>query len=440
MTTIQKLTLGLGIIVLLAFIPTSGVDATSASCQVTSTYPGFEWLDTSVCSCTAYRNRESSGWSKDGWQVPEYGNACEKLCSDLWACIDAEKKPAPTSVSILDQLSPDDPPDEPLPDDPAYQFCLPPEDDSVGSLINPNDKTSLLGFLYPLFPTANAQISSNHSIITKIEGEVLIKTKNAPRWAPAFKGQRIMVGDKIKTGRTGRCNVKFANSANFRMRGLSQLEIPNQSREQCRINKRVGYLDMRFGNIWENVATKGRDIVIYTPMGSTGIRDTSLGHLIGETPSKYQPHPIFENLFTSIAQAAGTEPIVHVRHDDVTNISEFYVEQGLVYVHDVNQTTTLPLQAGEHITLEPGRIPKVADVILGEQVVAPWWESSINNKLGYINLLYFIAGLGITITIARKMKKRGIIIKTIVVIAGIFITIVIIGFLNADLLTYLFSD
>ncbi len=120
---------------------------------------------------------------------------------------------------------------------------------------------------------AEAQIYSNYSLVTFIQGEVMIMTKSAAKWAPAYKGQRLSIGDKIKTGRSGRAEVKFANSAIFRMRPLSQLEIPS---EKDNDGKRVGFLDMKFGKVWSKVKPvgKGESFKVRTPTAVAGIRGT----------------------------------------------------------------------------------------------------------------------------------------------------------------------
>lgn len=120
---------------------------------------------------------------------------------------------------------------------------------------------------------AEAQIYSNYSLVTFIQGEVMVMTKSAAKWTPAYKGQRLSIGDKIKTGRSGRAEVKFANSAIFRMRPLSQLEIPSEKGNE---GKRVGFLDMKFGKVWSKVKPvgKGESFKVRTPTAVAGIRGT----------------------------------------------------------------------------------------------------------------------------------------------------------------------
>jgi hypothetical protein len=109
-TLIKKISIGLGMILLLAFIPTAGVDA-SCNDIINSSYPGYEWLDVGACGCMAY-GIEGMGWTTDGWQ-PEYGKACEQLCSTLWDCRYAERGEVPTTGrNLLDQLPRTDTTDE----------------------------------------------------------------------------------------------------------------------------------------------------------------------------------------------------------------------------------------------------------------------------------------------------------------------------------------
>jgi len=421
MTTIHKLTLVFG---LMMFLATPSVVMAANTCK--EALSGFSKKE-KECTCY-YAFGSNMGGTR--WTDPEHGtkyifpHGCDEYCEESILC-ESGRTSKSTSKKILDRLFSDDtddelPPDDPIdvlppadtddelsPDDPANQFCQPPDaDEAVGSINNPSDKIGLLDFLYPLLPVANAQIYSNYSVVTYTKGDVLILKAGTTQWAPVFKGQRMTIGDKLKTGKTGKCSLKFANSATLNLRPLSQLEIPDhKDGYDCRLRKNVGYLDMKFGKVWEKVINAGGDMVIKTPTGSTGIRDTSMGHLRGEAPSKYQPHPIFDFLFTSIAQAAGSEPIVHVRHDDVTNTSEFYVEQGQVYVHDADETTSMPLQAGEHIALGAGDVPQEENILPGQAIENPWWEEDKGLDT-FQKVLGLILVVGIIYLLWKRSKKN----------------------------------
>jgi len=312
-------------------------------------------------------------------------------------------------------------------DDPASQFCLPPK---TSEALPPNG-TGLLSFLHPLFPAAEAQIYSTYSVITYIKGEVLVKAAGATQWSPAFKGQRIMIGDKIKTtGRGSRASLKFANSAVLTLRDNSQLEIPTQHSGECRLGHRTGYLDMKFGKVWRKLTNNG-DIIIKTPRGSTGIRDTSAGHLRGEATPDYSFTSLLAYLDIPLALAADdAEPIVHINYDEDTDTSMFYAEQGVVYVYDASETTSIPLEAGEHISLTVGSVPTIADIVSGENVVDPWWTASAALNNTYLNILYFVAGFIVVGLVVRKLKKRGFIVKVVVVVIGLLLIILAIGFIN----------
>ena len=302
--------------------------------------------------------------------------------------------------------------DIPQGDPEDYAFCLPP-----GSPIDSGGGPK--GFLHPT--EVHAQISSNYSIVTRIEGEVLIKTKNATQWAPAFKGQRLMVGDKIKTGRSGRAEVKFANSAIFRMRPYSEMWIPDQAATECRLDHRVGFLDMKFGKVWSAVTGKP-SVKVKTPnavIGTVRKHDPMQGDAggSGDALGEYVEVPFAGVAYVggvahaaNIAHAAGDEIIVHSYHDETTGVSKFAVENGAVDVMNLSESGAVELTSGEHLTVNSGENPDGDNVENFADVSDAWWEDDYNWG-GLPNYVYFIAGLvlvgGLVFVVKRVVKRRG---------------------------------
>ncbi len=359
------------------------------------------------------------------------------------------------------------PEDDFPPDDPRNAFCQPPE----GAVAQANE--------YGI-PIANAQIYSNYSVVTHLEGEVWIMTKNAPQWAPAFKGQRMTIGDKIKTTKNGRCEVTFANSAVFRMRPLSQLEIPDHKNGcSCHLNHRVGYLDMKFGKVWSKVKPTDDecDWWVKTPTAIAGGSDRGYGDLprnyvsypkpeestwnklknvwsdiinnlsSDDTPSNSpenyrQPQSFRESGMSEVAlnvidiQKAlaedGGEIILHASYDEATQISKFYVEEGSVDISDIGETVSVPLSAGEQITVEPDALPHDMDIEPVAQVAGQWWEEW-DEQSGfsvYVPLIVFVAGIVTTIIVICRSKKRGFLRKIGIAVLGFILAFIVTMFVS----------
>ena len=334
------------------------------------------------------------------------------------------------------------------PDDPRNQFCQPPEDAEYSY----NE--------YGI-PIANAQIFSNYSVVTHTEGEVLVMTKNAPRWAPVYKGQRISIGDKIKTGRNGTAEVKFANSAVFRMRPLSQLEIPDHKDGcSCHINHKVGYLDMKFGKVWSKVkpVEDECDWWVKTPTAIAGGSDRydpdlargyvnyDSGEGEGEkrtfkdlwydiinnlssdnTPSNSiehyrEPQSFRESCIGEVAfnvinikkalAEGGGEIILHSAYDEETQISKFYVEKGEVKISDPKEYVSVIVSEGETMSVSPDTVPHDMDVQPASQVSGQWWEEW-NDDSGLSILIPIVLYIGGIVFVIRKVlkSKRGVFSK-----------------------------
>ncbi|MCK5017638.1 MAG: hypothetical protein KAS32_11285 [Candidatus Peribacteraceae bacterium] len=411
-------------------------------------------------------------------------------CPDLYIAIDGKcvhEDDLPPPPPRDDYYTPptDPPVDEyvPLPPivdtPPPLPPELPADDESWNAFCQPLD-AELLSYNQYGIPIANAQIYSNYSVVTHIEGEVLIKVKGAPMWAPVFKGQRLTIGDKIKTSRNGRAEVKFANSAIFRMRPLSQLEIPDHKNScDCHANVRVGYLDMKFGKVWSKVKPIGagcewsvktptaiaggtdrwdsdlpRGYVSYPERDNTSTLDklknvwfdiinnlssddtpsNSLEHY--RQPKSYHKNDMSEVVFNVIdikkALAEDGSITLHVMHDDMTNTSSFYVEDGIVKVSDIDETASVTLSAGETMNVSPDTVPHDMDIEPTSQIVGQWWEEWDDESSGisdFIVLSILIIGITVTTYIIRKRKKKGFLKKTGIAILGFIITVFIIGLL-----------
>jgi len=330
-----------------------------------------------------------------------------------------DEQPPPPSEPPVGDTPPKiyTPPDDDFsPDDPRNAFCQPPD----GALSLQDDSSN--GFI----ENAHAQIYSNYSVVTEISGEVLVWSQRTQQWAPAFKGQRLMVEDKIKTGRNGRCAMKFANSSEIRLRPLSQMEIMGPSHPcWCTFNMKRGYLDMKFGRVWSK--DKPNDPCaqyIKTPTAIAG--GSERGRPMYDYYDNDEFEVAYEILEIPLASAEDGETILHALHDEETQISKFYVEKGEVFVSDVGETVSVPISAGEQITVEPDALPHDMDIEPVAQVSGQWWEDWEDDSGMSIFVPIVLYILGIVFVIRRVWKsKRGIFMKIGMFILGFIIMNVI---------------
>jgi len=322
---------------------------------------------------------------------------------------------------IVNNPPPSSPPTQP-PADGSNAFCQPPG-------------AQPLSYNEYGIPIANAQIYTNVSVITEIQGEVLVKTKNAPRWVPAYKGQRLTVEDKIKTGRTGRCAVKFANSSIMHLRPISQMEIVGPKHPcWCVINMKRGYLNMKFRRTWND--PKKNDPCaqyIYTPTAIAG------GGYDGHRPmyDYYENENIkvaYNVLEIPLASAADNQIILHAEHDEETQVSKFYVEKGAVAVSDVDETASVTLSAGETMSVTPDTVPHPMDVKPAAQVAGQWWEDwdETSGIPFFVWVVLYVVGLVFIFRFVRK-SKRGFLVKTGMFILGFILANIIISLLMSFL-------
>lgn len=256
-------------------------------------------------------------------------------------------------------------------------------------------------------------------------------TKDAPRWAPAFKGQRMTIGDKIKTSRNGRVEVKFANSAIYRMRPLSQLEIPDHKNPcNCYSNLKVGYLDMYWGKVWSKVkpVSSECEFAIKTPTAIAG--GSERGRPMYDYYDNYEFEVAYDVFEIPVASAEYGDTILHASHDEDTQISKFYVEKGEVYVTDLNETVSVSLSAGEQITVEPDALPHDMDVEPASQVKDEWWEEWEDDSGLSIFVPVVLYILGMVYVIRKVLRsKRGVVMKIGMFILGFILMNFIIGIL-----------
>jgi|GEM_PF-1913564 hypothetical protein len=367
------------------------------------------------------------------------------------------------------------PGDEPPPSPPDV-IEPPVEDESGNAFCQPPDAQPLSYNEYGI-PIANAQIYSNYSVLTHVKGDVLIWTTSTKKWAPAYKGQRMTIGDKIKTGRNGYAETKFANSAIFKMRPLSQLEIPDHKDGcSCHINHKVGYLDMKFGKVWSKVkpANDKCGWSVKTPTaiaGGTDRYDPDLarGYVNYESedlsskrtfknlwndiinnftsddapsndyehyrqPQSYNNNDMSKVAFDVIdikkALAEDGEIILHSMHDASTNTSRFYVEQGAVEVKDINETAGVVIGPGETIHITPDTVPHDMDVQPVNQVDDVEWENWDDDSgiSIFILIILYIAGMVYVIRYVFK-SKRGIFAKIGMFVLGFILMNLIVNIL-----------
>ena len=327
----------------------------------------------------------------------------------------SEETSPPLPPADKSSLSPPPAEEPPFDDESWNAFCQPP--DAVARNVNEFG-----------VPIANAQIYSNYSVITDLSGEVMVKTKDAPRWAPAFKGQRIMIGDRVKTGRNGNCAVKFANSTVMRMRSLSQLLIPDHKDPRyCDGKLQYGYLDLKFGKVWSRLKPEeGYYNRFCTPNTCTGRRDTQSGRsplegkiIRNDKMVAHNSSSIDGLVGVPFAYAAGNQTHIHISHDEETQISNIYVESGEVEIFDPEETVVVALSVNEHISVTSDQLPHDTDVEPSAQVIQ-WWEEESQSPL--INVVVFLVGIVAIAFIINKYKKKNIFLKVAIVVTGLLLT------------------
>ena len=329
----------------------------------------------------------------------------------------------PTDLSV-DEPPPDEllpPQDQPPPDDPLIDdgnaFCQP------SNVVTSYNEYGI--------PVANAQIYSSYSVVEDIKGEVLVKTKGATQWSPAFKGMRLNIGDRIKTGETGKCTVRFANSAQMKMRKFSEIYVPEPDDPRiCDIGMRVGYLDVKFRKLWNKINSKG-GLYIRTPTAIAGGGSDSRRPMYNL--NKNNGDKIVHNILKiPLVSAEDDETILHVSYDEETEISKFYVEKGSVDIMDLNEITSVPLSAGEQIVVESDIMPHDTNIEPVFQVKEQWWEEwdDDSGASGFVIISILIAGVAAIVFLVRKCKKRNILLRVGIVIVGILLTSMLIVFVQ----------
>jgi hypothetical protein len=140
----------------------------------------------------------------------------------------------------------------------------------------------------------------------------------------------------------------------------------------------------------------------------------------------YREPQSFDVIDIKKAIAADGEIILHSMHDDSTNISQFYVEQGVVEVSDLKTDVGVVLSAGETIRVTPDTVPHDMDVQPASQVTGQWWEEWDDDSGLSIFVPAVLYILGIVFVIRRVWRsKRGFFAKIGIFILGFIIVNVI---------------
>jgi ferric-dicitrate binding protein FerR (iron transport regulator) len=121
--------------------------------------------------------------------------------------------------------------------------------------------------LTPQYALGATQIAP--SILLTVESAVEISNGPNKAWAAASAGQRFNLGDRLRTGRSSRAAVRFADPSVMRINELTTLQIQPPPQKDKR-----ALLDLKGGSLYFFSREKPEDVQFRAPVMVGAIRGT----------------------------------------------------------------------------------------------------------------------------------------------------------------------